>query len=91
LPKIKSAIKRVELTERNRQRNVAYKSRVRSTIKKFLISLKDVAETPEAAKAALSEASSLLDRASTKGIMHKNTISRYKSRLTQRLNKALAH
>ena len=80
MPKIKSAIKRVEVTERNRQRNMAYKSRVRTTIKKFLTAL----------KSALSEASSLLDRAASKGFMHKNTSNRYKARLTQRLNKALA-
>jgi small subunit ribosomal protein S20 len=90
LPKIKSAIKRVELTERNRQRNMAYKSRVRTTIKKFLTALKEASQSPDVAKTALSEASSLLDRAASKGIMHKNTSNRYKARLAQRLNKTLA-
>jgi small subunit ribosomal protein S20 len=89
LPKIKSAIKRVEVTERNRLRNIAVKSRVRTAMKKCLLVLKEATPAAETVKTAYSTASSLLDRAATKGVMHKKTISRYKSRLAKRCNKAL--
>lgn len=83
MPNIKSAKKRVEVSERNRQRNVAYKSAIRTAIKKALN-----ADTTETRTTTLQEAYSLLDRAVLKGILHKNTAARYKSRLTLRVNKA---
>lgn len=80
----KSAKKRVDIAERNRLRNQAVKSRVKTFIKKFLIALES--KEVEAATAALSVAYKELDKAVSKGILNKNTVSRKKSRLTARVN-----
>ena len=80
----KSAKKRVLVAERNRVRNQAVKTRVKTMAKKVLSTLevKDV----EAAKTALSVAYKELDKAVTKGVLKKNTVSRKKSRLTLKVN-----
>ena len=78
MPRIKSAKKRVEVAERNRQRNVAFKSSVRTAIKKVLTGADEAARTE-----SLKEAYSIIDRAVLKGIMHKNTAARYKSRIAK--------
>lgn len=80
----RSAKKRVLVAERNRERNQAVKSRVKTMTKKVLttVDTKDV----EAAKAALSVAYKELDKAVSKGIMKKNTASRKKARLAARVN-----
>jgi small subunit ribosomal protein S20 len=76
LPRIKSAKKRVDVTERNRKRNIAYKSAVRTAIKKVL-----TGATAEERAEGLKSAYSIIDRAVLKGILHKNTAARYKSRV----------
>ena len=80
----RSAKKRVLVAERNRERNQAVKSRVKTMTKKVLttVDTKDV----EAAKAALSVAYKELDKAVTKGIIKKNTASRKKARLAAKVN-----
>jgi small subunit ribosomal protein S20 len=80
----RSAKKRVLVAERNRERNQAVKSRVKTMTKKVLttVDTKDV----EAAKAALSVAYKELDKAVSKGIMKKNTASRKKARLAAKVN-----
>ena len=78
MPRIKSAKKRVDVTERNRQRNVAIKSSFRTAIKKVLTE-----KTPDALQSALNEAYSLIDRAVLKGVLKKNTAARYKSRIAK--------
>ena len=80
----KSARKRVEVAERNRLRNQAVKSRVKTFVKKVLaaIELKEV----ETAKSALVLAQKELDKAVTKGILNKNSVSRKKSRLAAKVN-----
>jgi len=82
LPRIKSAKKRVDVAERNRQRNVALKSAIRTAMKKALTG--EVAVREE----GLKQAFSLLDRAVLKGTLHKNTAARYKSRIAVALHKA---
>jgi small subunit ribosomal protein S20 len=82
LPKIKSAIKRVEITERNRRRNVAYKSAIRTAIKKVAVAVQQAAGAAAVAE-ALNKAFSLLDRSVLKGVVHKNAAARYKSRLSK--------
>ncbi len=82
MPQIKSAKKRVQVAERNRQRNIAYKSAIRTAIKKVLVAVEnneDAAQVQECLKKAFS----LIDRAVLKGILHKNTAARYKSRLAK--------
>jgi small subunit ribosomal protein S20 len=63
------------VAERNRQRNVALKSAIRTAMKKALIG--------EAREEGLKTAYSLIDRAVLKGILHKNTGARYKSQIAK--------
>ncbi|HSA07249.1 MAG TPA: 30S ribosomal protein S20 [Candidatus Gastranaerophilales bacterium] len=86
MPNIKSAKKRVEINERNKERNIAVKSAVKTSIKKVFESIKtEVGE--DKVKEAVNKAYSVIDKAVTKGIMHKNTAARKKSRLTKHVNK----
>jgi small subunit ribosomal protein S20 len=87
LPNIKSAKKRVLVAERNHARNVAAKSAVRTSVKKARLA---VANKAENADAAVKAASISVDKAVTKGIMHKNTAARRKSRLAKALNESKA-
>ncbi|MFC4778559.1 30S ribosomal protein S20 [Paenibacillus sp. GCM10023252] len=84
MPNIKSAIKRVKTSEKRRALNASQKSALRTAVKSAdqAIAGTDV----EAAKAALIEATKKLDKAVTKGLIHKNAASRKKSRLAKRLN-----
>ena len=80
----RSAKKRVLIAEKNRERNQAVKSRVKTMVKKVLAAV-EVKEV-EAANAALSVAYKELDKAVTKGIIKKNTASRKKARLAAKVN-----
>lgn len=82
----KSAKKAVKTNERRRVRNQSARSAVKTAFRKANESLKG---TPtEAAQKNVVEASSLIDKAAVKGIVHKNTAARKKSRLAKKLNKA---
>lgn len=82
MPNIKSAKKRVLTSERNRLRNHAFKSSIRTAIRRVHEAL--AGKTPAADLAAtVSKVNSLIDRAILKGILHKNTGSRYKSRVAK--------
>ncbi|CCY62778.1 MAG: 30S ribosomal protein S20 [Candidatus Gastranaerophilaceae bacterium] len=85
---IKSAKKRVLTAEKNRIRNVAFKTSIKSAVKKVLELAK--AEDKDALNAAMSKAYQLCDKAVSKGILHKNTAARKKSRLTKAVNKLQA-
>ncbi len=85
---IKSSKKRVLIAERNRQRNVAAKSAIKTAIKKALVAAE--AKDTEAVASALSAVYKLCDKAVGKGILHKNTAARKKSRLTVAVNKLMA-
>lgn len=76
---IKSSKKRVLIAERNRLRNVAMKSAIKTAAKKVLELA--VSEDTEALNSAISKAYQLCDKAVSKGILHKNTAARKKSRL----------
>jgi small subunit ribosomal protein S20 len=80
----KSGKKRIRIAERNRVRNQAVKSRTKTMVKKVLAAVE--AKDAEAAKAALSVVYKELDKAVTKGIYKKNTVSRKKSRLATKVN-----
>ena len=83
MPIIKSAIKRVKISERQRQRNSAYKSKVKTLIKKFENAL--TSENIEDANQNFHQCISILDKAAHKGILAKNTVSRKKSLLSKKL------
>ncbi len=80
----KSAKKRVLVAERNRERNQAVKSRVKTMLKKVLVAVET--KEVEAANSALSVAYKELDKAVSKGVMKKNTASRRKARLAAKVN-----
>lgn len=80
----KSAKKRVAVVERNRQRNQAVKSRVKTMNKKVVVAVQE--QDVETAKNALSVAYKELDKAVSKGIIKKNTASRKKARLAAKVN-----
>ena len=85
---IKSAKKRVLIAEANRQRNVAWKSSIKTATKKVLELA--AGKDNEALNAALSKVYQLCDKAVVKGILHKNTAARKKSRLTLAVKKLSA-
>lgn len=85
---IKSAKKRVLVAKRNEERNVAFKSSIKTAVKKALALAN--AEDKDALNAALSKVYQLCDKAVSKGILHKNTAARKKSRLTVAINKLQA-
>ena len=79
---IKSAKKRVVLNEQSRQRNIAVKSRLKTYMKMALTAIE--AKDPEKVKAILPQALSEIDKAATKGVIHKNSAARKKSTLQHR-------
>ncbi len=86
MPNIKSAEKRVKVSERNRKRNVAVKTTIKTSVKKVFESIKtDAGE--DKIKEAVNRAYSVMDKAVSKGIIHKNTAARKKSRITKHVNK----
>lgn len=82
---IKSAKKRILVSEKRAARNKAIRSKVKTSIKKVDAAI--AANDKEAAKAALRSATSELSRAASKGVYHKNTSSRKISKLSQAVNK----
>lgn len=84
MPNIKSAIKRVKTSEKRRLQNASQKSALRTAIKTFESAA--AAQNIESAKEALIAASKKLDKAVTKGLIHKNAAARKKSRLAKKLN-----
>jgi small subunit ribosomal protein S20 len=74
----KSAKKRAIQAEKNRQHNASRRSMMRTYMKKTVAAIK--AGDKEAATAALTEATPILDRMATKGLIHKNKSARHKAR-----------
>ena len=85
LPNIKSAMKRVEIGEKNNLRNRSIKSGIKSVTKKL-----DAAVDAKSADAAaiMREAASTVDKAASKGVIHKNAANRKKAQLARKLSKA---
>ena len=81
MPNIKSAIKRVKVAEKANATNVQAKSAMRTTVKKAEQALATGAENAQELVVAASKA---LDKAATKGLIHKNAASRKKSRLAKK-------
>ena len=79
----KSAIKRMRQNETRRQRNRTVRSRVRTVLK----TARGAASTPgDEARTAVLQAIRTLDKAVTKGVIHRNTAARKKSALARSLN-----
>lgn len=84
MPNIKSAIKRDAKSKLENARNKAQKTAMRSTLKKFEAA---VAEgNKEAAAGTYKVAVKSVDRAATKGLIHKNKAAHKKSAMTIKLS-----
>ena len=84
MPNIKSAKKRVLVTETKTLQNKAFKSQLKTDIKKYQAALAegDVALAQETYKIAVKK----IDKAAARGIIHKNAAARKKSQFTKALN-----
>jgi len=84
MPNIKSAIKRVKTSEARNASNTTEKSAMRTAVKKVeaAVTVNDKAAAQEALKVATRS----LDKAATKGLIHKNAAARKKSRLMKKVN-----
>ena len=82
---IKSAMKRAKVIQVRTKRNAAYKSMMKTAIRRFETALKsgDLDEARE----MLPKATRMIDKVHTKGVIHKNAADRKKSRLAKALNK----
>ena len=69
----------------NRERNRKFRSQLRTTLKQIRLVLDG--KDKSAAKKELSAAISVIDKMAAKGVIHRNTASRYKSRLSARVSK----
>ena len=87
MPNIKSAMKRVKVSKKKNLRNRMVKSGVKTAVKKYQAVL---AEGVAPAGAQLSATTSAIDKAVSKGIIHKNAANRKKARLAKALAKANA-
>ena len=83
MPNIKSAIKRVKVSEKNRAHNITVKSSMRTAVKKAEAA---IVNNDSEATAAFAAASSKLDKSAAKGLIHKNAAARKKSRMMTKLN-----
>lgn len=87
MPNIKSSIRSVKTDALRRSRNFPVKSEIRTVSRKVL----EAVETGkmEEAKTLLSEATSVIDKAVAKGVLHKNAASRKKARLAVKVNSSV--
>ena len=78
-----SALKAHRQSLKNRERNRRYRSNLRTALKSIRTAIdgNDLA----AAKSALKQTISLIDKMANKGIIHRNAAGRYKSRLNRRI------
>jgi small subunit ribosomal protein S20 len=82
----KSALKANRQNIKRRELNRQMRSKLRTALKAIRVSLD--AKDLSGAKSALSQTVSIVDKMATKGIIHRNTAGRYKSRLALRMSKA---
>ena len=81
------AANRAITAEANRLRNKSFKSKLKTSIKKFEETIDQTEVDVETARENLLQATSLLDKSINKGILHKNTAARKKSALNKQFNK----
>jgi small subunit ribosomal protein S20 len=81
---IKSQIKRVKTNEKRRLRNKSVKSSVRTAVRQF----REAAEAGDGEKATQLQrvASRALDKAASKGVIHKNQAANRKSAMAKRVD-----
>lgn len=84
MPNIKSSERSVKTDAERRARNFAVRSTIKTVSRKVLESV--TAGNSDEAKALLVKASRTIDKAAAKGVVHKNSAARKKSRLALKLN-----
>ena len=82
---IKSSIKRIRLQEKAATRNKSKRSLLKTNVKKFETAISE--GDLDNAQAAFRVAVKTVDRAATKGLIHKNKAARRKSKMARKLNK----
>ena len=82
----KSALKRMRQSEKRRLRNRQVVSHMRSSIKKFQLEAEE-GKSPETLQESLQQVSVIIDKAASKGVIHRNNASRKISRLTRMCNR----
>ena len=87
MPNLRSAKKRVRVEAKRRARNKAVKSTVRTQVTKARTAIAAAPTEPTTVE-AVRDAMSQLDRAVSKGVLHRNNAARRKSRLMHRLHVA---
>lgn len=90
---IKSALKRIQIAERNRLRNKSYKSAVKTLTKKAVVAIEACAaapsdETKAEAQKCVSATFSKIDKAVKRGVYHRNTGARKKASLAKQFKQA---
>lgn len=85
MPNIKSAKKRVITSEARAKKNASQKSALRTAVKKAHVSIASNSENKEE---VVKTACIKLDKAAAKGLVHKNTAARKKSRLAKAMRVA---
>lgn len=90
-----SASKRIQIAERNRLRNKAYKSAIKTFMKKYFNAVEAYStdrsqENLDKLQEAMSVAYSKIDKAVKRGVIHGNNGSRKKARLAKALKRSMA-
>jgi small subunit ribosomal protein S20 len=91
----KSALKRIEIAERNRVRNKTYKSAVKTLMKNYFAAVENYGRQPsteslQEVQTRMNAAYSKIDKAVKRGILHINTGARKKARLAKTLKRVEA-
>ena len=84
MPQIKSSIRSVKTDAERRAKNFAVKSTVKTAVRKTVENV--AAGKVEEAATLLAKAASTIDKAVSKGVLHKNAAARKKSRLAKKVN-----
>ena len=86
--KNKSAVKKARQGEKNRLRNAHVKSTMKTNIKKVLLSLQG--KDKDGLQQTFKEAVTCIDKAASKGVIHKNNAARRISRLAKKVDRSLS-
>ena len=89
---IKSAIKRIQVAERNRLRNKSYKSAIKTLTKKYAVAVEKYAaapsdETKDVVQQSMSAAYSKIDKAVKRGVLHRSNGNRKKANIARLFRK----
>ncbi len=89
----KSALKRINIAERNRLRNKSYKSAVKTLMKKYFQAVENYSSNPseeqlQLVQSSMSAAYSKIDKAVKCNVYHRNNGARKKARLAKALKNA---